>query len=118
MTTRLYGGLLGSVFAFLLGVVVLVRGWGQLAAFVLGIGLTGLTNGDLPAWAVDQPWTLAFVIASIITETASGLALLSFVPLLYAHHVRHPGHIAALVTAIRCWVFGRSAYISLGVPIG
>ena len=90
----------GSLFLVLLGILVVVRGWGQSAALALGVGLAGVGGGDtIPVWFLGQPWTWAALVPIAAINLCS-CGLIAFAPLLYARHVRRPGPIARLVIVV------------------
>lgn len=78
----------GSLFALVLGALVLWRGWGSLPALLLGLGLIGSASSDtVPWWLLGSPLTVAG-LALVVVRNMGMIGLPLFPIVLYHTHVR------------------------------
>lgn len=90
-----------AVFQFLLGIILIVRGWRQPAALALGIALTASSFQDaFPSFLVGTPW-FGIVLAIQFINRCLGLAAEpACYILLYARYVGRPPRLALSITTL------------------
>lgn len=79
---------IGQWLALVLGVLVLVRGWGGLTALTLGLGLLGYSHENVvPIWVTQPVTTIALQVVNHVIGVC-GLGLLLLPAALYVERVR------------------------------